>query len=74
MLEDPQKISTSKILNFLEKKCQKWLYWVLANTKRNKVMNFGEPSPCSVETVHGFMVEQVKKTPPPGGIGLSNRM
>ena len=27
-------------------------------------MNFGEPSPCSVDTVHGFMVERVKKTPP----------
>ena len=68
MLEDPKKISTSKISNFLEKKSQKWLYWVLANTKRNKVMNFDEPSPCSVATVNGFMVQRVKKTPP-GGIG-----
>ena len=41
----------------------------VANTKRNKVMNFGEPSPCSVDTVNRFMVEWIKKTPPPGGIG-----
>ena len=33
-------------------------------------MNFGEPSPRSVGTANGFMVERVKKTPPPGGIGL----
>ena len=30
-------------------------------------MNFGEPSPCSVDTANGFMVERVKKTPPPRG-------
>ena len=46
------------------KKFQKQLYWVLANTKRNKVMNFAEP--CSVGTEDGFMVERVKKTPPCG--------
>ena len=34
-------------------------------------MKFGEPSPFSVDTANGFMVERVKKTPPPGGIGLS---
>ena len=34
-------------------------------------MNFGEPSPSSVDTAKGFMVERVKKTPPPGGIGLN---
>ena len=33
-------------------------------------MKFGEPSPCSVDTSNEFMVERVKKTPPPGGIGL----
>ena len=33
-------------------------------------MNFGEPSPFSVDMVHRFMVERVKKTPPQGGIGL----
>ena len=58
MLEDPQKNSTSKISSFLEKKCQKWLYWVLANSKRNTVMIFGEPSTCSVDTVNGFMVQR----------------
>ena len=46
------------------KKFQKQLYWVLANTTRNKVMNFGEPSPRSVDAANGFMVERVKKTPP----------
>ena len=35
-------------------------------------MNFGEPSPRSVDAANGFMVERVKKTPPPGGIGLSS--
>ena len=33
---------------------QKWLYWVLSNIERNKVMNFGEPSPNPVETVDLF--------------------
>ena len=28
-------------------------------------MNFGEPSPRSVDAANGFMVERVKKTPPP---------
>ena len=27
-------------------------------------MNFGEPSPRSVDAANGFMVERVKKTPP----------
>ena len=36
-------------------------------------MNFGEPSPCSVDTANGFMVERVKKTPP-GEIGLSSSL
>ena len=27
-------------------------------------MNFGEPSPCSVDTANRFMVQWVKKTPP----------
>ena len=35
-------------------------------------MNFGEPSPRSVDAANGFMVERVKKTPP-GGIGLTKR-
>ena len=63
MLEDPQKILMSKISNFLEKnfkffgeKCQKWLYWVLANTKRNKVMNFGEPTSNYGAAANKFIV------------------
>ena len=72
MLEDPQKISTSKILNFLEKKSQKWLYWVLANTKRNKVMSFDEPRPNRGKMANKFMVGRAGlKDPPPGKIGLS---
>ena len=58
----PPKNFDVKNFKFFGKKCQKWLYWVLASTKRNKVMNFGEPSPCSVATVNGFMVQRVKKT------------
>ena len=68
----PQINFNVKTFKFFGRKCQKWLYWVLANTKRNKVMNFGEPSPCSVDTVHGFMVERVKKTPL-SGIWLNRR-
>ena len=60
----PPKNFDVKNFKFFGKKSQKWLYWVLANTKRNKVMNFGEPSPRSVDTANGFMVERVKKTPP----------
>ena len=30
-------------------------------------MKFGEPSPCSVDTANRFMVERVKKAPPPRG-------
>ena len=33
-------------------------------------MIFGEPFPCSADTANGFMVKQVKKTPP-CGIGLT---
>ena len=29
-------------------------------------MKFGENSPCSVDTANRFMVERVKKAPPPG--------
>ena len=36
----------------------------LGKYQRNKVMNFGEPSPRSVDAANGFMVERVKKTPP----------
>ena len=35
----------------------------LGKTKRHKAMNFGEHSPCSVDTANGIMVEWVKKTP-----------
>jgi len=53
MLEDPLKFST---LNFFKvsKKLQKWLYWVLSDIERNKVMTFGEPSPNPVETADCF--------------------
>ena len=68
MLEDPQKILTSRISNFLEKKSE---VASLGLGKYQKEQNhiFGEPSLWSVYTANGFMAEQVKKTPL-GGIGL----
>merc|ERR1711997_1353228 len=53
MLEDPLKFSTFIFLK-VSKKFQKWLYWVLSDIERNKVMNFGEPSPNPVETTDRF--------------------
>ena len=60
----PPKNFDVQNFKFFGKKFQKQLYWVLANTKRNKVMNFDEPSPRSVDAANGFIVERVKKTPP----------
>ena len=37
-----------------KKKIQKWLYWDLSNIERNKVMNFGEPSPNPMERADHF--------------------
>ena len=43
---------------------QKWLYWVLSNIERNKVMNFGEPSPNPVETADWFWSTWAIMAPP----------
>ena len=53
MLEHPLKFSMFIFLK-VSKKIQKWLYWVLSDIERNKVMNFGEPSPNLVETADCF--------------------
>ena len=49
-----QKNFDVKISIFLEKTCQKWLYWILANTKMNKVMNFHESDLKTVDMVNRF--------------------
>ena len=68
MLEDPLKFS---MFNFskISKKNPKWLYWGLSNIERNKVMNFGEPSPNPMEMADHFR-SSGHKVPPPGRIGL----
>ena len=47
----PPKILMFDFLKILKKKFQKWLFWDKSNRKRNKVTNFGEPSPTSVEII-----------------------
>ena len=37
-------------------------------------MKFAEHSPCSVDTANGFMVEQVKKTPPIKYVDLCSKI
>ena len=49
MFEDPQKFRRQKFQNFLKKMSEIAL---LGRGKRNKVMNFGEPSPCSVNAAN----------------------
>ena len=50
----PPEIFDVHFFESFKKKIQKWLYWVLSNIERNKVMNFGEPSPNPVETADRF--------------------
>ena len=54
MLEDPLKFSMFNFSKISKKKIQKWLYWGLSNIERNKVMNFGEPSPNPMEMADHF--------------------
>ena len=54
MLEDPLKFSMFNFSKISKKKIQKWLYWDLSNIERNKVMNFGEPSPNPMEMADHF--------------------
>ena len=60
MLEDPQKISTSKISKFFEDISEVALLGL--GKYQQKVMDFGKPSLCFVNTVNRFMVEWVEKT------------
>ena len=55
-------------LKILKKKFQKWLFWDMSNRKRNKVTNFGEPSPTSVETINKCMVAWEGLTHPQIGL------
>ena len=50
----PPEIFDVHFFENFKKKFQKWLYWVLSNIERNKVMNFGEPSTNPVETADHF--------------------
>ena len=49
----------SFLFNFqkkLNKILQKWLFWDKSNSEKNKVNNFGDPSPTSVETKDKYMM------------------
>ena len=52
----PQKISVFRFPKILKNIFQKWLYWDKSNSERNKVTNFGDPSPTHVETTDQCMV------------------
>ena len=45
----PPEIFDVHFFESFKKKFQKWLYWGLSDIERNKVKNFGEPSPNPVE-------------------------
>ena len=60
----PPKIFDVQFCEILKNKFQKWLLWDLSGIERNKVKNFGEPSPCPSETAEGFMVVRCFLTPP----------
>ena len=47
----PQQIWMFGFPKILKNQFQKWFYWDYSNSERNKVTNFGEPSPTSVETI-----------------------
>ena len=50
----PPEIFDAHFFESFKNKFQKWLYWVLSDIERNKVMNFGDPSPNPVETADCF--------------------
>ena len=66
----PPEIFDVQFFKNFQKKIQKWLYWGLSNIERNKVMNFGEPSPNPMEMADHFR-SSGHKVPPPVGIGLN---
>ena len=52
----PLKILILNFQKILKKKFQKWLSWDKSNREKNKVTNFGDPSPTSVESTDKCMV------------------
>mgnify|MGYP007086844717 CR=1 FL=1 len=66
----PPEIFDLQFFENFKNKSKKWLYWDLSNIERNKVMNFGEPSPNPMEMADHFRSSGHKVPPPPGRIGL----
>ena len=52
----PPKIFNVQFFKFFGKWCQKWLNWVLASTKRYKVMKFFDSNPGTLKMAADFMV------------------
>ena len=50
----PPEIFDVQFFEKFKKRSKKWLYWDLSNIERNKVMNFGEPSPNPMEMADHF--------------------
>ena len=50
----PMKIFDVQFSEIFKKKILKWLHWDLSGMKRNKVKNFGEPSPIPLEKPECF--------------------
>ena len=61
-LETIQKFYCSICSKFRKKKLQKLLFWDLSNSERNKVTNFDEHSPISLEITDKWMVVWDKLT------------
>ena len=53
---EPKKISILCFPKILKNKFQKLLYWDKSNSGRDKVTNFGDPSPTHVETTDQCML------------------
>ena len=61
----PLKIFDVQFSDIFKKKFQKLVLWDLSGIERNKVRNFGEPSPSPSETAEGFRAVRCFLTPPP---------
>ena len=70
----PPKIFDVQFCEIFKNKFQKWLLWDLSGIERNKVKNFGEPSPIPLDTAEGFTVWGAIMAPPPCRIGLRRRL
>ena len=57
----PKNLEFKFFKNFA-KEISKMAFWDKSNSERNKVTNFGEPSPITVETTDICMVLRVKST------------